>query len=126
MAHSPFREFGRVVHTVYLLRWIAMDSRRGDATGDTNEVENFHAFSGHPGFGSERVLRTNNAVEQEKATVYCPLIANAVMLQTLADQARILLTRYAEGCTVLPDDLAFLGPCVTGNFKCFGDYRIRC
>jgi TnpA family transposase len=83
--YLAFQELGRAVRTVYLLRWIVNDALRASVTDGANKVETFHEFSGFLNFGNQGVLKTNDPNEQEKITVYNQLVANAVMLQTVAD-----------------------------------------
>ncbi len=73
-------------------------------------METFHEFSDFLNFGSQGVLRTNNPYEQEKMIVYNQLVANAVMLQTVADQTRVLHALHQEGYAINEEDLEFLSP----------------
>ena len=123
--YRAFQELGRVVRTVYLIHWIGMDELRSGVTDASNKVESFHQFSSHLSFGSHGVLRTNEPNEQEKAVIYNQLVANAVMLQTVADQTRILQDLHNEGYPVDSADLAYLSPYVTEQLKRFGEYSTR-
>jgi TnpA family transposase len=120
--YLAFQELGRVVRTVYLLNWIADDALRAGVTDGANKVETFHQFSDFLNFGSRGVLRTNNPDEQEKMAVYNQLVANAVMLQNVVDQTRVLHELHQEGYPINKEDLAFMSPYVTRNLNRFGDY----
>jgi TnpA family transposase len=124
--YLAFQELGRVVRTVYLLRWITDDALRAGVTDGANKVETFHEFSDFLNFGSQGILKTNSPAEQEKLTVYNQLVANAVMLQNVADQTRVLHELHQEGYTLNLEDLAFMSPYLTRNLKRFGDYPTRC
>ena len=123
--YLAFQELGRVVRTVYLLRWIINDALRASVTSGSNKVESFHAFSGYLNFGRQGVLSTNDPDEQEKATVYNQLVANAVMLQNVADQTRVLHTLHQEGYPIRAEDLAYFSPYGTRNLKRFGAFDTR-
>ncbi len=123
--YLAFQELGRVMRTVYLLNWIADDALRAGVTDGANKVETFHEFSDFLNFGSRGVLRTNNPDEQEKMVVYNQLVANAVMLQNVVDQTRVLHELHQEGYAINKDDLAFMSPYVTRNLNRFGDYSTR-
>lgn len=123
--YLAFQELGRVVRTVYLLRWIVDDTLRAGVTDGANKVETFHEFSDFLNFGSRGVLRTNNPTEQEKLTIYNQLVANAVILQNVADQTRVLHDLHQDGYAISAKDLAFMSPYVTRNLKRFGDYPTR-
>ena len=123
--YLAFQELGRVVRTVYLLRWIANDALRAGVTDGANKVESFHGFSDFLNFGSRGVLKTNDPHEQEKLTVYNQLVANAVMLQNVVDQTRILHALHQEGYAINKEDLAFMSPYITRNLNRFGVYPTR-
>ena len=123
--YLAFQELGRVVRTVYLLRWIVEDTLRVGVTDGANKVESFHEFSDFLNFGGRGVLKTNDPREQEKLTVYNQLIANAVMLQNVVDQTRVLHELHQEGYAINKDDLAFMSPYVTRNLNRFGDIPTR-
>jgi TnpA family transposase len=124
--YLAFQELGRVVRTVYLLRWITDDALRAGVTDGANKVETFHEFSDFLSFGSRGILKTNDPAEQEQQTVYNQLVANAVMLQNVADQTRVLHELYQEGYSINLEDLAFMSPYVTQNLNRFGSYPTRC
>jgi hypothetical protein len=48
-------------------------------THEANKGEHYHDFAAHLNFGSHRVLRTNNRIDQEKAVIANQLVANAVI-----------------------------------------------
>ena len=115
--YRALKELGRVVRTVYLIHWIGMDELRSGVTDAANKVESFHQFSSHLRFGSHGVLRTNEPDEQEKAVVYNELVANAVMLQTVADLTRILQDLQGEGYPVNTTDCRIPQPVCYGTIE---------
>ena len=121
--YRALQELGRVVRAVYLLDWIQDDALRAGVTQGTNKVESYHAFAQHLNFGNQGIARTNDPIEQEKMTVYNQLVANAVMLQTVADQTRALHDLHTEGRTASDEELACLSPYLTHNIKRFGTNR---
>ena len=106
----------------YLLVWIADDTLRAVVTDGANKVETFHEFSDFLNFGSRSVLKTNDPKEQEKLAVYNLWVANAVMLQNVVDQTRVLHELHQEGYRINKDDVAYKSPYVTRNLNRFGDY----
>lgn len=121
--YRALQELGRVVRTIYLLGWINDDDLRGQVTRTTNKVESFHAFSAYLDLGSAGISATNNPLEQEKRVIYNQLVCNAVMLQNVADQTRVLNSLQDEDKTFVRDDLNFLSPYGTRHLKRFGEYR---
>lgn len=96
------------------------------AADGANKVETFHEFSDFLNFGSRGVLKTNDPKEQEKLVVYNQLVANAVMLQNVVDQTRVLEELHQEGYPINKDDLAYMSPYVTRNLNRFGEYSTWC
>ena len=90
----------------------------------TTKVERSHQFTKYLNFGGEGGLRTNSPADQEKAIVYNELVANAVALQTVADQTHALHELRRRGIEVSAEDLAHLSPYPTGRVKRFGEYPL--
>jgi len=116
------RELGRVLRTIYLLRWIGSKDMRQEVTGTTNKIESYHAFTKWLDFGGE-VINENEPIEQQKRLRYLDLVASAVILQNTVDMTRVLQDMYARGQPVDVADIGFLSP-YGRNFKRFGDYRL--
>ena len=64
--YKVFREVGRSVRTVALLRYLADPQLRARITAATNKVESYNGFSHWLAFGSNGVLADNDPAEQEK------------------------------------------------------------
>ena len=90
----------------------------------TTKIERHHKFSKHLASGAGGHLRCNDPANQEKAIVYNKLVANAVALQTEADQTQAIHTLKSKGVSIRPADLAFLSPYATSKLKRFGEYPI--
>jgi TnpA family transposase len=116
------KELGKAVRTTYLLEWIMSDSMRRTVHKSTTKIERHHKFAKHLAFGGERLFRTNDPADQEKAIVYNELVANSVALQTVVDQTQALHALKSEGVCIGRADLAFLSPYATSKLKRFGDY----
>lgn len=81
--YTAFREVGRVIRTVQLLRYLSDAPLRGRVTAATNKVEAFNGFSGWVRFGQRRTVRANDPVEQEKDVKFTLLGVNARELAAL-------------------------------------------
>src|ERR1039457_5227497 len=71
----------------------------------TTKVERSHQFVKYLNFGGEGGMKTNNPTDQEKAIVYNELVANAVALQTVADQTQALHALRRRGIEIPSEDL---------------------
>ncbi len=119
------QELGRVVRTIFLLRWIGDEPLRRDVHKGTTKVERHHNFTKFLYFGGGGLLRTNDPEDQEKAIVYNELVANAVALQNVVDQTQALHQLQAEGVSIDPRDLSFMSPYNISKSKRFGDYPTK-
>lgn len=117
------RELGRVLRTVYLLRWISRKEMRQEVTATTNKIESYHAFTKWLDFGGD-VIGENELNEQQKRLRYIDLVASAVILQNTVDMMRIMQDMYAAGEIVSAADVEFMSPYGTFGVKRFGNYHL--
>ena len=122
--YQAFRELGRVVRSVFLLHYLSDLELRQQITESTNKVEAYNGFAKWLFFGGEGVIADNDPEEQEKVIKYNDLVANAVILQNVIDQSRILYEMKAEGYPIKREEVAALSPYLTSHLKRFGDYVI--
>ncbi|MYM80872.1 Tn3 family transposase [Duganella sp. FT50W] len=117
------RELGRVLRTVYLLKWISQKEMRQEVTATTNKIESYHAFTKWLDFGGD-VIAENDLNEQQKRVRYIDLIASAVILQNTVDMMRILQDMEADGEHVDVSEVTFMSPYGTNGVKRFGSYHL--
>jgi TnpA family transposase len=122
--YQAFRELGRVVRTVFLLRYISEPPFARQITENTNKLESFNAFTDFLSFGDEDRIMEKTPEDQDKRLKYLDLLANAVMLQTVADMADVLRELGQQGYLVEADTIAALSPYPTVHLKRFGDYVV--
>ena len=122
--YQAFRELGRIVRTVFLLKYISDIKLREQITASTNKVEAYNGFSKWLFFGGDGVISENDPEEQEKRIKYNDLVANAVIFQNVVDITVILWDLIKEGHEFSREDLVMLSPYLTRHIKRFGDYVI--
>ena len=120
--YKVFREVGRSVRTVALLRFLNDPALRSRITAATNKVESYNAFSAWLRFGNGGVLAGNDPVEQEKLIKLNTLLANLVIFHNALDIADVVRTLVAEGWTITAEDLAGLSPYLRTHIRRFGAY----
>ncbi|WP_431961739.1 Tn3 family transposase [Actinacidiphila sp. bgisy160] len=120
--YTAFREVGRAIRTVQLLRYLTDAPLRRRVTAATNKVEPFNRFSQWVGFGNQGVIADNDPVEQEKAMKFNALLTNAVIFHNALDIAEIVRQLLEEGWEIGPEDLAHISPYLTEHVKRFGEY----
>jgi len=123
--YRAFRELGRVVRTVFLLRFISDEALQYQVTTTTNKVESYHNFRGWVAFGNDGQLTTNDPVEMEKRVKYSDLLANALILQNVIDMTRVVHQLMHQGYPFTPQLLSFISPYWTRHIRRFGDYTLR-
>jgi TnpA family transposase len=120
--YAAFREVGRVIRTVQLLRYLSDAPLRRRVTAATNKVESFNGFSQWIGFGNRGVIADNDPIEQEKAMKFNALLTNAVIFHNALDIAEIVRQLLEEGWAIDPEDLAHISPYLTEHINRFGEY----
>ncbi|WP_094792137.1 Tn3 family transposase [Streptomyces kasugaensis] len=120
--YAAFREVGRVIRTVQLLRYLSDAPLRRRVTAATNKVESFNRFSQWIGFGNRGVIADNDPIEQEKAMKFNALLTNAVIFHNALDIAEIVRQLLDEGWEIDPEDLAHISPYLTEHINRFGEY----
>jgi MFS family permease len=120
--YTAFREVGRVIRTVQMLRYLSDPAMRRRVTAATNKVESYNGFMQWLYFGNRGIITDNDPVEQEKAMKFNALLTNAVIFHQATDIAMIVRELQAEGWKVEPEDLAEISPYITENINRFGEY----
>jgi TnpA family transposase len=121
--YKAFRELGRAICTITLLRLISEPELRGQIDAATNKVESYNNFSSWLAFGAEAIER-NDPAEQEKLIKFNTLLANCVIFHIAIDMTTVVRRMIADGRTVDLDDLATMAPYITERIKRFGEYPI--
>ena len=120
--YKAFREVGRVIRTIQLLRFLSDPQLRRRTTAETNKVESYNRFSSWCRFGNAGVIADNDPEEQEKVLKFSTLLTNAVIFHTTLDMMTVLRDLIAEGWTITAEDLAVLSPYLTSRIQRFGVY----
>ena len=122
--YQAFRALGKVIRTIYLLRFISDCALRREVTACTNIVESYHHFLDWLFFGKDGVITDNDPVEQEKRLKYLDLVASAVILQNTVDMTEVICSLSAEGFKINRRMLATMSPYINRNLKRYGDYVV--
>nr|WP_235264081.1 Tn3 family transposase [Nocardia seriolae] len=107
--YKAFRELGRVVRTITLLRFLSEPELRQQITAITNRVEAFHGFAAWLMIGG-KLIGHNDPDHQERVVKFNELVANCAIDSTALDITAAANSLAAEGYPVDPDDLATITP----------------
>jgi TnpA family transposase len=119
--YKAFRELGRVIRTITLLRFISEPELREEITAATNKVEAYNGFSAWLRFGHDAIER-NDPSEQEKIIKFNTLLANCVIFHTALDMTAVIRQLASEGWRFDRAGLSHLSPYITERIKRFGEY----
>ncbi|MEV0704598.1 Tn3 family transposase, partial [Saccharopolyspora sp. NPDC050389] len=119
--YRAFRELGRVIRTITLLRFLTDAQLREQITAITNKAEAFHGFSAWLRFGGEAIGR-NDPDYQEKIIKFNELLANCVIYSNACDITAAANALAGDGHPIDTDDLATISPYITHTIRRFGDW----
>jgi TnpA family transposase len=121
--YRAFRELGRVVRTLFLLRFVSEADLRQSIRAETTKIESYNDFLDWIGFGGP-VIKSGDPVEQVKQVKYMDLVANAVMLHNVADLTDVLAAMAEEGLPVTRELASKLSPYTRDHLRRFGHYTL--
>ena len=119
--YKVFREVGRSVRTVALLRYLADPQLRARITAATNKVESYNGFSHWLAFGNN-VLADNDPPSRRSSIKLNTLLANLVIFHNALDIMDVVRGLVAEGWLITADQLGAMSPYLRGHISRFGAY----
>ncbi len=122
--YFAFRELGKAVRTLFLLRYIDDNEIRKTIHAATNKSEEYNGFVKWVFFGSQGIIAENVQHEQRKIIKYSQLVANMIILHNVEGMSRTLAEMRKEGVELTPEILAGLSPFRTSHINRFGDYHL--
>lgn len=122
--YRAFRELGRAIRTITLLRYLSEPALREQITAITNRTEAFHGFADWLMFGG-KLIGHNDPDHQEKVVKFNELIANCVIYSNACDITDAANALAAEGHPVDTDDLATVSPYITHTIRRFGNWTLN-
>jgi TnpA family transposase len=121
--YRAFRELGRAIRTIVLLRYLSEPALRDSIAVITNRMESFNGFCQWLSFGGD-VLADNDPVRQEKLVKLNELLANCAIYSTTVDLTALVNDLAAEGHVVEREDLAVISPYITSRTRRFGHWAM--
>jgi TnpA family transposase len=121
--YLAFRELGRVVRTLFLLRFVSEADLRQSIRAETTKIESHNDFLDWIGFGGP-VIKSGDPVEQVKQVKYMELVANAVMLHNVVDLTDVLARMAEEDLPVTPELAAKIAPTLRDHLRRFGQFDV--
>ncbi|MBE1559812.1 TnpA family transposase [Nonomuraea africana] len=122
--YRAFRELGRAIRTITLLRYLSEPALREQITAITNRTEAFHGFADWLMFGG-KLISHNDPDHHEKVVKFNELLANCVIYSNACDLTDATNALAAEGHPVDLDDLATISPYITHTIRRFGNWTLN-
>ena len=123
--YQAFRELGRVIRTIFLLHYISDIPLREQITKTTNIVERYNQFCQWIRFALGGLMAENDPEEQQKLVRYTDIVANALMVQNVADLTGALEKLEQRGYPIKSEDIEHLSAYMTEHLQRFGDYTFK-
>jgi len=117
--NRAFRELGRAMRTLFLLRHMSEADLRRSIRAETTKVESYNDFLDWIGFGGP-VLKSGDPIEQAKQVKYMDLVANVIMLHNVNDLTEVLADMETDGCPLTRELVGRLSPYMREHIRCFG------
>jgi len=122
--YLAFKELGKVVRTIFLLRYIDEVELRKTIQSATNKSEEFNGFAKWLFFGGEGIIAENLRHEQRKIVKYNHLVANMVILHNVQQMTQTLKVLSEEEMDITKDLLGDISPYRMSHINRFGDYTV--
>ena len=120
--YQAFRELGRVIRTIFLLKYINNTEMRATIHAATNKSESFNNFSQWLAFGGDGTISTNDRDEQRKIIKYNHLVANCTIFHNVFSLSRTLHDLRQNNYPLDSGLIAALSPYPTLHINRFGRY----
>jgi TnpA family transposase len=124
--YFAFRELGRVIRTIFLLRYLGSIELRRLINAATNKSEHFNRYTQWVSFGGGGLLTAAARDEQRKMIKYNHLVANLLIFHTIIGMTKALdaITADGVGDAVTDEALTGLSPYQTEHINRFGNYLL--
>ena len=122
--YFAFRELGRVIRTIFLLRYLSDVERRHKIQGATNKSELFNKYAQWVFFGGGGLITESVRDEQRKLIKYNHLVANLLIFHTLVNMDHVFGRAAKDGVELADEALAALSPYHTEHINRFGQYAL--
>ena len=121
--YKALAELGRAVKTIFLCRYLRLESYRREINEGLNVIENWNSANGFVFFGKGGEISTNRVNEQEIAALSLQLVqASLVYVNTRMVQSILSDPSWAERMT--PEDMRGLSPLFYKYVNPYGHFEV--
>lgn len=119
------QEYGRLVKTVFILRYLESVDYRRRILGQLNKGEALHSLREFPLFANKGVLRKKQEEQLQNQAACLNLVTNAVVTWNTVYMTAVIEQLRAEGKTVNEEDIARLWPSRYEHLNPYGKCRFE-
>jgi TnpA family transposase len=119
------QEYGRLVKTVFILRYLESEDYRRRILGQLNKGEALHGLREFLLFANKGTLRKKQEEELGNQAGCLNLVTNAVVTWNTVYMAAVIERLRAEGKTVNEEDIARLSPARYEHINPYGKHRFE-
>lgn len=123
--YYAFQELGKVIRTIFLLRYISDYALRQYIQRETNKSEQFNNFAQWVAFHNDGMIAEDLKHEQSKIIKYQHLVANLVILYNAEKMTRALKKIHGSGFEVNEKNMCHLSPFWTSHINRLGEYMLN-
>jgi TnpA family transposase len=116
---------GRVLRTMYLLRYIHDETLRGRMQLQLNRGERRHQLARRLFFANQGAFQTGDYEEIMNKATCLSLLSNAVLMWNTVHMTRIIAPLRATGETIADEDVARISPAAFAHVIPNGTYFVR-
>ena len=120
---KALQEYGRVVKTLFVLRYLESEEYRRRINAQLNKGESVHALRRFLFFADQGHVRRRNLDEQTNQASCLTLVTNAIITWNSVYMAAALDRLRAEGANVPDTAIAHLSPTLSAHVNPYGRYR---
>ncbi len=117
------QEYGRLVKTLFILRYLASEELRRRIKRQGNKQESLHALRDALMFAHAGQLRHRASEDQANQASCLNLVVNAIVCWNTLYMADAIDALRAEGLLYPDDDLSHLSPTVNAHINAYGRYE---
>jgi len=117
------QEYGRVLKSLFALRWIADESYRRRIGRQINKGEALHALRRYLMFANEGKVKRRQKDEQTNQAACLNLVTNAIIVWNTVYMSKALEQLRVEGRIDGRADTSHLSPCLFTHVNPYGRYR---
>ena len=119
------QEYGRLIKTVFILRYLVSQSLRRKINTQLNKGEALHALRNFLWFGGDGKIRKKQEEQQQEQALCLNVATNCVVLWNTVYMQAVLKEMESEGASIDPDDIGHLSPARFSHINRLGKYSFE-